>query len=221
MLSSSEHWGNNQLPIQFMKELNIQTKSTKNNICIRDDTVFKYYEDTDTLLIYFAKATSGVIRQSREPNDYTLASYDGDDKIVSFEIWEASKLLCCHLFDTSEMIDNKPPLSLYPICYEDRDELEILLIGSKPSFITFKKTEDKDFEVGMNDENKIVTLLFHNVSSRLAKTLPEKEREKLAEEARLRSLEDAKWDRLLLNKQDEYRQFIQHHHANTIPTKMP
>ncbi|PKC66942.1 hypothetical protein RhiirA1_459067 [Rhizophagus irregularis] len=125
MLSSSEHWGNNQLPIQFMKELNIQTKSTKNNICTKDDT-------------------------SREPNDYTLASYDGDDKIVSFEIWEASKLLCCHLFDTSEMIDNKPPLSLYPICYEDRDELEVLLIGSKPSFITFEKTGDKDIVVRGN-----------------------------------------------------------------------
>ncbi|PKB97265.1 hypothetical protein RhiirA5_433450 [Rhizophagus irregularis] len=126
MLSSSEHWGNNQLPIQFMKELNIQTKSTKNNICTKDDT-------------------------SREPNDYTLASYDGDDKIVSFEIWEASKLLCCHLFDTSEMIDNKPPLSLYPICYEDRDELEVLLIGSKPSFITFEKTGDKDIvQIGEN-----------------------------------------------------------------------
>ncbi|EXX73162.1 uncharacterized protein OCT59_021029 [Rhizophagus irregularis] len=100
------------------------------------------------------------------------------------------------------MINNKPPLSLYPICYEDHDELEVLLIGSKPSFITFEKTGDKDIEVGMDDENKIVTLLFHNASSRLAKTLPENERDKLAEEARLRSLENAKWDRLLLNKQD-------------------
>ncbi|CAB4385616.1 unnamed protein product [Rhizophagus irregularis] len=61
---------------------------------------------------------------------------------------------------------------------------------------------DKDIVVGMDDENKIVTLLFHNASSRLAKTLPENERDKLAEEAKLRSLENAKWDRLLLNKQD-------------------
>ncbi|CAB5200656.1 unnamed protein product [Rhizophagus irregularis] len=218
MLSSSKRWGNNQLPIQFMKELNMQTKSTKNNICIRDDTVFKYYEDMDRLSIYFAKATSGVIKDCRGPNDYTLASYDGDDKIVSFEIFDASNLLRCHLFDTSEMIDNKPPLSLYPICYEDRDELEILFIGSKPSFITFEKTEDIDIEVGMDDENKIVTLLFHNASSRLAKTLPEKEREKLAEEVRLSI---AEWDRLLLDKKDEHKRFIQQRrHANNANTNI-
>jgi hypothetical protein len=75
--------------------------------------------------------------------------------------------------------------------------LEVLLVGFKPSSTTFKQTEDKDIEVGMNDENKIAMLLFHNASSRLAKTLPENERKKLAEEARLRSLEIAKWSHLL------------------------
>lgn len=163
----------------------------------RDDTVFRYYDDTDTLSVYFAKASSGVVRYCEEANDFILVSYDGDDKIVSVEIYEASELLCCHLFDTSETIDNKPPLSLYPICYEDCDDLEVLLVGSKPSSITFEKTEDKDIEVGINDEKKIVTLLFHNASSRLAKTLPENEREKLAEKAKLRSLEIAKWSHLL------------------------
>jgi hypothetical protein len=62
--------------------------------------------------------------------------------------------LCCHLFETSETIDNKPPLSLYPISYEDRDELEVLLVGSKPSPITFEEAEDKYIKVVINDEKK-------------------------------------------------------------------
>lgn len=155
----------------------------------REDTVFRYYRDTDTLSIYFAKSSAGVVFYSNEANNYILVSYDGDDKIISVEIYEASELLCCHLFETSETIDNKPPLSFYPICYKDRDEVEVFLVGSNSSPITFEKTEDKDFEVGMNDEKKIVTLLFHNASGRLAKTLPEEERKKLAKEARLSALE--------------------------------
>ena len=87
------------------------------------------------------------------------------------------------------MIDNKQPLSFHPICYEDRDEVEVILVDPKPSPITFKETGDKDFEVGINDENKIVTLLFHNASGRLAKTLPEEERKKLAIKASLMALE--------------------------------
>jgi hypothetical protein len=75
-------------------------------------------------------------------------------------------------FETSETIDNKPPLSFYPICHEVRDEMEVFLVGSKPSPIMFEKTEDKDdFEVGINNEKRIVTLLFHNTSGRLEKTL--------------------------------------------------
>ncbi|GBC00273.1 hypothetical protein RclHR1_00380041 [Rhizophagus clarus] len=120
----------------------MQTMSTKNDIHIRNDTVYRYYEDTDTLSIYLAKASSGVVRYCKEANDYILVSYDDDDKIVSVEIYGASELLCCHLFDTSETIDNKPQLSLYPVCYEDRDELEVFLNDFKPS--TFQETEDKD-----------------------------------------------------------------------------
>lgn len=197
MLSPNKRWGSEQLPMQFMKERNMQTKSTKNNIRTRSDTVYRYYEDTDTLSIYFAKASSGVVRYCEEASDYILVSYDGDDKIVSVEICEASELLCCHLFDTSEIIDNKPPLSFYPICYEDCNELEVLLVDSTLPSITFKETEDENIKVGINDKEEIVKLLFRNASRRLAKTLPEEEREKLAEEAKLRSLEISEWVHLL------------------------
>ncbi|GES90833.1 hypothetical protein GLOIN_2v1485864 [Rhizophagus clarus] len=138
---------------------------------IREDTVFRYYDDMDTLSVYFAKASSGVIRYS-EANDYILVSYYGDDKIISVEIYKA--LLCCHLFETSETIDNKPPLSFYPICYE------VLLVSSKPSLVTFKETEDKVSEWQIDE------------------VLPKDERKKLAEEARLMALEVEKYSYRLI-----------------------
>ncbi|RIA93114.1 hypothetical protein C1645_735819 [Glomus cerebriforme] len=195
-LSPNKHWCNNQIPEQFIKERNMQTESTNINKCIRADTVYRYYEDTDTLSVYFAKASSGVVSYCREVDKNILVSYDRDDKIVSVEIYGASELLCCRLFDIPKSIDDKPPLSFYPICYEDYDELKVFLV-SEISSITFRKTKEKDFDMDIDDKKKIIALLFHNANNRIAKTLPEKEREKLAEEAQLRSLEIAKWSHLL------------------------
>ncbi|CAG8445526.1 15021_t:CDS:2, partial [Funneliformis caledonium] len=163
---------------------------------LRDDTVYRYYEDTDILSVYFAKASSGVVSYSDDVNKDILVSYDHDDKIVSVEIYRASELLRCHFFDTQDTINNKPPLLFIPVCYKDCDELKVYLVDSISS-ITLQKTEGEDLEVGLDNEGKIVVLLFHKASSRLAKTLSEEERRKLAEKSRLRSLEIAKWSYLL------------------------
>ncbi|POG60408.1 hypothetical protein GLOIN_2v1884336 [Rhizophagus irregularis DAOM 181602=DAOM 197198] len=99
-----------------------------------------------------SKSTKTHITPKKPPTRITINSNnynDNDDKIVSVDIYEASELLCCRLFETSETIDNKPPFAFYP---EDRDEVEVLFVGSKPLPITFEKTENKDFEVGINDE---------------------------------------------------------------------
>ncbi|UZO21921.1 uncharacterized protein OCT59_014303 [Rhizophagus irregularis] len=124
MLSSNKHLGNNQISVNInLKEHNLHN--------IRAQIVISQF--------------SSVVSYSHEANNYN----DNDDKIVSVDIYEASELLCCRLFETSETIDNKPPFAFYP---EDRDEVEVLFVGSKPLPITFEKTENKDFEVGINDE---------------------------------------------------------------------
>ncbi|CAB4445953.1 unnamed protein product [Rhizophagus irregularis] len=165
MLSSNKHLGNNQLPVNInLKEHNLH------NIRTSEDTVFRYYEDTDMLSIYFAylyhitecikkkyfflkmKSRSTMLLLSLQKLTLLLKSHLQGSQltvwstIVSVDIYEASELLCCRLFETSETIDNKPPFAFYP---EDRD---VLFIGSKPLPITFEKTENKDFEVGINDE---------------------------------------------------------------------
>ncbi|CAG8547239.1 559_t:CDS:2 [Rhizophagus irregularis] len=146
MLSSNKHLGNNQI-----------SRTS-------EDTIFRYYEDTDMLSIYLltytilpsvhnapSKSTKTHITPKKPPTRITInCLVHGETIDCYFTVFQRpSELLCCRLFETSETIDNKPPFAFYP---EDRDEVEVLFVGSKPLPITFEKTENKDFEVGINDE---------------------------------------------------------------------
>jgi uncharacterized protein YuzE len=155
-------------------------------------------------LIDFTKPSPGVVRSTNEINNERniLVSYDSDDKIVSIEILEASELLHPYLFDTQATLDSKPPLNFYPIHYKNHDKLIVYFIDINqfniPS-IKYQKTKEKDFELGMDGE-KIFLLLFHNVSNRIAKTLSEEERKKLAKDVELIRLEISEWLKLKHSK---------------------
>src|SRR6266542_4179023 len=128
---------------------------------LRDDTVYKYYEDADIISVRFVKI-SGVISHSKEVVDEVLVSYDHDNKIVSVEIHRALKNLSCHLFDTQIEIDNKPPLHLYPIHHKVRDELRVYFHSFISSTITtFEKSEEEGIEIIMNDEKKKSLIFFY------------------------------------------------------------
>ncbi|CAB5380626.1 unnamed protein product [Rhizophagus irregularis] len=121
---------------------------------------------TDTLLIYFAKVSpDGVKSINNVNNERIIVSYDANNKIVSIEILEA--------FGTQATL----PLTFYPVYYKKHDKLMLYFVDINSTNISSfepQETKEKDFEVVMDDE-KIVLLLFHNVSSRIAKTLPEEE----------------------------------------------
>ncbi len=50
-----------------------------------------------------------VLRDYCEHIEDFLICYVLNNKIISVQIFQASALLYCHLFDCNEMIDNKPP----------------------------------------------------------------------------------------------------------------
>ncbi|CAB5371300.1 unnamed protein product [Rhizophagus irregularis] len=138
MLSSNKHLGNNQISVNInLKEHNLHNIRAQVKIQFLDIMKIRIcYQYICLLIPYYRVHLQG--------SQLTVWS-----TIVSVDIYEASELLCCRLFETSETIDNKPPFAFYP---EDRDEVEVLFVGSKPLPITFEKTENKDFEVGINDE---------------------------------------------------------------------
>ncbi|CAB4381234.1 unnamed protein product [Rhizophagus irregularis] len=132
MLSSNKHLGNNQISVNInLKEHNLHN-------------IRAQMKSRSTMLLLSLQKLTLLLKSHLQGSQLTVWS-----TIVSVDIYEASELLCCRLFETSETIDNKPPFAFYP---EDHDEVEVLFVGSKPLPITFEKTENKDFEVGINDE---------------------------------------------------------------------
>ncbi|CAG8655219.1 uncharacterized protein OCT59_021832 [Rhizophagus irregularis] len=160
----------------------------------RPDIVFRYYEDTDDLAVYFVKASPGVIDYCEDTSDDILVSYDSNDKIVSVDIDGISKILQCHMFDVREEVDGKPPLMLNSIYYRDSDTLKVYFIDFIPSASTVcKKTDIEDIEIEVDDTGRIVCILFCNANEKIAKLITEEERKSLALKCEEETKELEKW----------------------------
>ncbi|POG58372.1 uncharacterized protein OCT59_021832 [Rhizophagus irregularis] len=158
------------------------------------DIVFRYYEDTDDLAVYFVKASPGVIDYCEDTSDDILVSYDSNDKIVSVDIDGISKILQCHMFDVREEVDGKPPLMLNSIYYRDSDTLKVYFIDFIPSASTVcKKTDIEDIEIEVDDTGRIVCILFCNANEKIAKLITEEERKSLALKCEEETKELEKW----------------------------
>ena len=170
----------------------------------RPNIVFRYYEDTDDLAIYFVKASPGVIDYCEDASDDILVSYDSNDKIVSVDIDGISKILQCHMFDVREEVDGKPPLTLNPIYYGDSDTLKIYFVDFIPfASIVCKKTDIEDIEIEVDGTGRIVCILFRNANKRIAKPITEEERKILALKCEEEAEELEKWSYNIVHAYDE------------------
>uniref|UniRef100_U9TWZ6 Uncharacterized protein n=1 Tax=Rhizophagus irregularis (strain DAOM 181602 / DAOM 197198 / MUCL 43194) TaxID=747089 RepID=U9TWZ6_RHIID len=148
------------------KTANINLISLNNEII----PFYKYYEDADIVSIYFIKPTFGYINHSEEAvNNTVLISYDNEDRIVSVDIFTASKTLSCHLLDTQSEVDDKPPLLLHSTYHEINDELRLYFNNSISTNITFFKSEEEDIKVAMDDSKRVTALLFCNSSKKICR----------------------------------------------------
>ncbi|GBB85248.1 hypothetical protein RclHR1_11800004 [Rhizophagus clarus] len=111
-----------------------------------------------------------IVEYCDEIADNFLISYDCDDKKVAVELYCISNLL--HVFGPQGM----PCFTIDPIYYKDLDILKINFVNFTPPVIKFKKTDEKDIEIGVDDAEKVVNILFYNASNRILKTLSEEER---------------------------------------------
>ncbi|GES85699.1 hypothetical protein GLOIN_2v1731410 [Rhizophagus clarus] len=98
--------------------------------------------------------TPGIVEYRNEISENFLLSYDCDKKIVSVELYSASRLL--HVFDS--------------------DILKISFVNYTPIAIELEKTKAEDIKVGVDNGGKVVSLLFYNSSNRVLKTLSKEER---------------------------------------------
>lgn len=151
------------------------------------NTNYAYYEDADIFSIHFMRKYD-VLHNYCDHIGNLLIGYVLDNKIISIEIFDASTFLCCHLFDCNERIDDKPPLFLYSIYYEDRNELSVYFTGYPPTTRLQSIEIEKDVLMQISDNGKLVALLIRNAEDRIAREISKEDREKLREEFKLRAL---------------------------------
>ncbi|RIA82798.1 hypothetical protein C1645_743520 [Glomus cerebriforme] len=200
-LSADEHLSNvypipELLMSEIMKITNLEENnnakgkgelSTDANLSLWTNTNYGYYEDADILSVNFTRKAD-VLRDYCDHIDDLLICYVLNNKIISVQIFHASALLYCHLFDYNKMIDNKPPLCLYSVYCEDRDELSVYFTDY-PSTKRLQSIEvEKDIILQMSDDGKLVALLFCNANVRIAKEFSKEDRERLREKYKLRTL---------------------------------
>ncbi|CAB4438483.1 unnamed protein product [Rhizophagus irregularis] len=167
------------------------------------DIVFRYYEDTDDLAVYFVKASPGIIDYCEDASDDILVSYDSNDKIVSVDIDGISKILQYHMFDVKEEVDEKPPFTLNSVYYQDSDILKVYFIDFIPSASTVcKKTDIEDIEIEVDDTGRIVCILFCNANEKIAKPITEEERKSLALKCEEETKELVKWSNRIVHAYD-------------------
>ncbi|CAB4401683.1 unnamed protein product [Rhizophagus irregularis] len=85
------------------------------------------------------------------------------------------------------MIDGKPPLFLYSLYYEDRNELSVYFTGYPPTTRLQSIEIEKDVLMQISDNGKLVALLIRNAEDRIAREISKEDREKLREEFKLRA----------------------------------
>lgn len=105
------------------------------------------------LSIYFAKATPGVIESSDDIARNVLADYTVDEKIVSIDMYSASKRAACRFWDSANPVDGKQPLSLaYDYSGGTEDTIIVHLhAGVEP--LRRVPTTDPDIMLGMTASN--------------------------------------------------------------------
>ncbi|CAB4488849.1 hypothetical protein RhiirA1_393443 [Rhizophagus irregularis] len=180
MISPEEHLSNDLIPeLLVNKILNLEEHNdTKDkgklrpdvNLSIWTNTNYAYYEDADIFSIRFMRKYD-VLHDYCDHIGNLLIGYVLDNKIISIEIFDASTFLYCHLFDCNERIDDKPPLFLYSIYYEDRNELSVYFTGYPPTTRLQSIEIEKDVLMQISDNGKLVALLIRNAEDRITREI--------------------------------------------------
>ena len=116
-----------------------------------------YYDDSDAFLVYFTEEFDKICD---EATGYLLVCFNNIGKIASIRIASPSKYI-------RGIASEEPSFTLNPTYDEERDVFKINFTDSAP-MTTFKKTEVEDVELEIDNEGKLVTLLFHNASNKMS-----------------------------------------------------
>ncbi|RHZ77395.1 hypothetical protein Glove_180g79 [Diversispora epigaea] len=141
------------------KEILIEYNKYYFNTCTYKDRFiigFIYYDESDALLVDFTEEPDELCD---EVTDYLLVYYNDTDKIIRIRVDAPSEFI--------RMVDKNLSFALNSI-YDKRCDIFKLNFANSVLTTTFQKTEVEDIEMEIDDEGKLVTLLFYNASNRMA-----------------------------------------------------
>ena len=118
-----------------------------------------YCSETDTLSIYLATPTAGLIVKSDEVLPGLLVDYTADMKIVAMEIWQASSTVPAHFRNDAEVHKGKPPLQLQQEFDVQQQQLSINFVdnATKSKIVA---TDDERITVWENDGGEWTRIVF-------------------------------------------------------------
>ncbi|CAJ0837736.1 910_t:CDS:2 [Entrophospora sp. SA101] len=90
--------------------------------------------------------------------------YDDSDAFWVY-FTEESRDICD---EATGIASEEPSFTLNPTYDEERDVFKIDFTDSDPMTTMFKKTEVEDVELEIDNEGKLVTLLFHDASNKMS-----------------------------------------------------
>lgn len=125
----------------------------------RLDVVYRYYHDTDTLSIYFCKASPGVIATTEDIAPGVTVDYTSEGQVVSVDLSSVSKASSC-LFHAAE---GKAQLAIHWDYEENKDYLSLYL-HAKPDVTNLLQTDDPNMTLGVDSKGLWHAIFFKNAS---------------------------------------------------------
>jgi len=90
-----------------------------------NDYVFRFDEENDVMRLFFIKTSIEAINSYVDLVKGVRAAKNADGKVLFLEFSNAKEKLACHLFDTQEDVDHRPPLDLTHL-YDNTTDLHVI-----------------------------------------------------------------------------------------------
>lgn len=151
----------------MLQHIRLHVQSDRTQVvmqCVyRFEVQYRYYADTDTLSVYFAKASPGIIATTEDVAPGVLVDYTSQQQKVSIDLRNVSRRSASHFYESLEEIDGKPHLALAWDYNMALDQLAVYL-HPNPNIVKHVETEDINIFQGVNGAGLWEAIFFSNAS---------------------------------------------------------
>lgn len=124
----------------------------------------QYFHETDTLNVYFVKATPGLIDNTEDALPGLLVDYNQEHKVVGFDVRMASVRTGAHFGDTATSLEGASPLSLQTAYSHEAGTVTVSFVA-RPQYCRSVCTDDSRISVWVSDSGKWESIVLHGLDN--------------------------------------------------------